>query len=103
MNGRTPTAKEKKWLNITKQIGCIVCILKGTIRPFQVDGAYTANHHINGCRKPDAHLNSIPLCDGHHQVGEYARHRNKKRFEAEYGTEAELLEATEKLVNATDV
>jgi len=91
MNGRKPDAEEVKWLRITK--------LKGYIRAFEVDGAYTANHHINGCRKPKAHLDSIPLCDGHHQHDKNARHVNKTRFEAEFGTEEELLEATKRLVN----
>ena len=98
MNGRKPTKKEECWLDITKRLGCIVCIESGFIQPFEVDPSFTSNHHIDGARKKDAHLNSIPLCAGHHQHGRNARHQNKRSFEAAFGKESELLEKTKRLV-----
>ena len=73
-------------------LGCIVCLEEGKYTP-------TAIHHIDGKTKPDAHLKTIPLCYYHHQGGEdcsayTSRHPYKARFEARYGTEAELLEKT---------
>lgn len=100
MQGRNPTAKEKVWMDHAVQVGCIACILVGKIQAFTVPVEYTSIHHIDGKTKPGAHRKSIPLCHGHHQRDENARHVNKTRFEMEFGTEAELLEATRLLVNS---
>ena len=73
------------------ELGCIVCLDLGHKTP-------AALHHIEGRTKPDAHLSTIPLCARHHQIpgeGYVSRHGDgKARFEAEYGTELELLEKT---------
>jgi hypothetical protein len=71
--------------------GCVVCE-----REFKVHTPPEI-HHIDGKTKPNAHLNSIPLCTKHHRGGEdseiyTARHPFKFRFEERYGTETELLE-----------
>jgi hypothetical protein len=101
MQGRTPTAKERKWMNAITQLGCIVCLLdRGVKSPTQI-------HHIDGKTKPDAHLNSIPLCYLHHQAGtdccEYvSRHPYKARFVARYGTEQHLLAETKRLLKWED-
>ena len=91
MQGRTPTAEEKRWLNITKELGCIVCITQRLAAPWETPPEYTANHHIDGAQKPGAHLLSIPLCPHHHQTGPNARHRNKTRFDENFGGEDYLL------------
>ena len=98
MNGRAPNKEEEVWLNRTKQIGCSPCIIAGRTKPFEVDGAYTANHHIDGQRKPGAHLLSFGCCAADHQHGAYSIHGNKKAFIDIYGTEVEVLEFTKKLV-----
>jgi len=62
-------------------------------------------HHPEGKTKPGAHAMAFPLCPNHHRnpgEGYETRHGNKARFEAEYGTETELLEATRKLVKIMD-
>lgn len=94
MNGRTPTAEEKAWLNEIRQLGCIACIMARQVEPWTTPEAYTATHHIDGARKPGAHFFTLPLCDPHHQTGPDARHVNKRRFEAKFGTELYLLGCT---------
>jgi hypothetical protein len=91
VNGRTPTAEERQWLNDSKELGCIVCITQRLVAPWETPPEYTANHHIDGARKPGAHLLSIPLCANHHQHDETARHVNKRVFVEKYGTELYLL------------
>jgi hypothetical protein len=96
--GRTPTKVEKKWMNdICEYVGCIVCRLyQHPYTPCEV-------HHIGGKTKPNAHLNSIPLCPYHHRIpsntGEWvSRADGKKAFEEAYGEEEWLLEATKQLL-----
>jgi len=97
MKGRTPTVKEKKWMDDITQIGCVVCRLE--METF----SFAEVHHLDGKVKPDAHLNSIPLCFYHHRGGQdnemyTARHPFKKRFIDRYGTEEWLLDATQQMV-----
>lgn len=92
------TKAESQWMAKISEFGCIVCYYRGVKnrRPAAV-------HHIleNGRRK--GHLYTIPLCDpGHHKnppKGHVARHPDKARFEAKYGTEENLLQLTRELVN----
>jgi hypothetical protein len=46
------------------------------------------------------YLQAIPLCPQHHLHGSYgvALHAGQKQFEANYGTELELLEHTTKIL-----
>lgn len=98
MKGRTPTKKEKQWLNKIGELGCIVCrIHHGVFSP-------ASPHHIEGRVKPGAHFKTIPLCFNHHQADdsypEYESvHGNKYLFEERYGTQWELLEKTKEIVN----
>jgi len=97
LSGRPPTKAEKEWLDAICQLGCIVCVKDmETYSP-------ASPHHIAGKIKPDAHFYTIPLCFPHHQGNKdtpvyTSRHYYKARFEARYGTERELLEATRKMV-----
>ena len=94
----TPTKAEKEWMDAIAYFGCIVCHLAGH------PGTPASVHHIlSGGRRID-HLHTIPLCRGHHQYperdsGKIARHPNRAAFEAAYGTEAELLAKTKRLVS----
>ena len=95
----TPTKAEAEWMHHVSELGCIVCLNQGHKTPCAV-------HHIlrGGIRM--GHMYTIGLCDpGHHQnaglqpgSGKISRHPNKARFEAEYGTELELLEQTRELL-----
>ena len=91
------TKAEKKWMDAITQIGCIVCHLQG------YPGTPAIVHHILKNGRRQSHLQTIPLCPGHHQNGTHgkiSRHPNKARFEAAYGTEDYLLQKTKEFVNA---
>ena len=82
--------------DLLSQLGCIVCVReRGIFTPPEI-------HHING-RTGNGNQETIGLCYFHHREGsdcqEYtSRHPYKARFEIRHGTEAELLEATNKLL-----
>jgi hypothetical protein len=87
---RTPTVEERAWMDFITSVGCIACLLDGH------PGVPGAVHHILRGGRRIGHLHTINLCQpGHHmdgqQRGMVSRHPFKARFEARYGTEAELL------------
>ena len=88
--------EDKTRFDLLSQLGCIVCAReRGIFTPPEI-------HHING-RTGNGNQETIGLCYFHHREGsdcqEYtSRHPYKARFIARYGTEAELLEATNKLL-----
>jgi hypothetical protein len=88
---------EKKHYDKLSQIGCIVCHRLGF--------GYTMPHihHIRhgvGMAQRSHYLMAIPLCPLHHTNGGYgvALHAGQKTFEANFGTESELLEHTTKFL-----
>jgi len=88
MNGTTPTKDEKALWSRIAALGCIACRKDGW-RNLEV-----SIHHIDGRTKPGAHRKVLPLCYQHHQSGNPdapSVHPWKARFEARYGTQAELL------------
>lgn len=97
MKGRTPNKEEKEHMQAMRQLGCIACIVKGRIAPYEVPEEYTAIHHIEGKTKPNAHMLTIGLCPDDHQYGECAVHGKKKKFIEQYGTEYELLDLAKEL------
>ena len=91
VKGRNPNAKEKRHMDSVSQLGCIVCLNKG------FNNTAVEIHHIHGKTKENAHFNVLPLCFDHHRGGKnvepvISRHPWKKRFETAYGTEQELLD-----------
>lgn len=94
MKGRNPTAAEKRHITKVGQLPCIVCILQG------LGETPAAIHHVEGKTKPGVHFLVLPLCSLHHQNGGYgvALHAGKKEFERRYGTEYELLEKVNELI-----
>ena len=97
VKGRNPNAKEKRQMDAVSQIGCIVCLNKG------FPNHAVEIHHVYGKTKLDAHMHILPLCFDHHRGGKDAepiisRHPWKKRFEKAYGTEQELLDQVNGIV-----
>ena len=87
---------DKARYDAISQLGCICCLRE--------KGIYSSPeiHHING-RTGNGNQETIGLCYYHHRAGNdceayTSRHPYKTRFEARYGTEAELLEDTNKLL-----
>lgn len=84
-----PNRAEKLFHDLLASVvGCIACRIDGIVNH------YVSIHHIDGRTKPGAHMRALPLCAPHHQTGGEdapAIHPWKRRFEAKYGTQAELL------------
>ncbi len=89
---RAVTSVEKlTWDRLANEIGCVACMKDGNFNP------HVSIHHVDGRTKPGCHQLVLPLCSGHHQDGTgedkslIAVHPWKARFEARYGTQAELM------------
>lgn len=96
MKGRTPTADESRHMKRVRELGCIACRNMGIETPEE----YTCIHHTDGKTKKGAHFKVLPLCDHHHsRYHKTGFHNNPTRWEAEHGTEEELLAQVESLLN----
>lgn len=98
---KTKTEAEKTHLNRVAQLGCIVCnnLMMGRT-PAEI-------HHLRdgqGVSQRSNHFRVIPLCPTHHRTGGYgvAFHAGEKAFEEKYGTELELLEQVNSLLELLD-
>ena len=100
MNGITPNKAMKKRHDLMREIGCILCLREGQRTPPEI-------HHISGCKTQDDHANTLALCYWHHMADQQnppevrytSRHPNKAAFERRYGTEQELLEYQNRLID----
>lgn len=83
MANKTATTAEKAHLSRVAALGCMVCRM-----PAQVHHCGT---HLGGGRD---HMRVIPLCVTHHTNGGYgvAIHAGKAKWQKTYGTEQELLD-----------
>lgn len=91
----------KRWMADVANLGCVACRNHGYGEtPAEV-------HHIRdgvgrGQRADDTE--TIPLCPAHHRGTAHpivpSIHRDKRRFEREFGTERELLAQTVREVEA---
>lgn len=76
------------WMGLVAQVPCVVCAQMGHESPSVV-------HHLRdgnlGKRESD-HL-TIALCPEHH-VGNYSIHKDRDRFERQFGSEIRLLADT---------
>ena len=99
--GRNANKAERERFDKLYELGCIVCRNEG--KGF----VPTAVHHIDGQSKKGAHLKTIPLCGRHHQIKDNQKPKRwisihgdgKKPFEQRYGTQYELLEQVNNLIN----
>lgn len=91
------TKAEKEHMSKVAEMGCIVCVNLGLGEtPAEI-------HHIgNGTMAKRApNLDVIPLCFRHHRGGNNgeAVHAGRKSFEANFGTEQELLKQVNRWLN----
>lgn len=78
-------------------LGCVACRRAGFY-----DSPAEAHHIGNGTMgKRASNYEVIPLCPTHHRLGAHgvAVHAGRKTWEANYGTERNLLEYTKGLLN----
>ena len=83
-------------MDIVSQLGCIVCRNQGRLDvPCEI-------HHTDGKTKKDSHFKVLPLCFEHHRMGSdkepISRHPYKARFVKAYGTEQDLLNQVDELL-----
>ena len=100
MNGITPNKANKRRFEIIREIGCIICKMElGVFSP-------CTWHHIDGQKNQEKHKLTIGLCEKHHDADQkypksqdyVSRHPNKRVFERRYGSEQELLEYQNRLI-----
>jgi len=75
--------------NALSSFGCVACRSNDGFWEALADRPPANIHHIQGGKRKWWYV--IPLCPDHHQHGEEAIHRNKKKFRAVYGDERELF------------
>lgn len=83
---------ERLHLQKLTDLGCIICKMPAEI------------HHLRngmGMGQRNNHFNTLPLCPTHHRTGGFgiALHAGQKTWEKNFGTERELLEKTQCLLN----
>lgn len=92
------TKEEQQHLDHVQSLGCIACRINGMYSPAEI-------HHVLDGGRRIGHSHVIPLCFPHHRGGGdglsavVSRHPYKKRFEAAYGTEQQLLDRVEELLH----
>ena len=92
--GDDRTPEEKAYHEWQATQGCVVCQLFGERQTSRT----TIHHWImgRGGSRRTPHMETIPLCDGHHQgmfdTSKTAIHREPDAFKAKYGTDKELSE-----------
>lgn len=99
----TPKQRKKRFAALA-QIGCIVCRNEGLgDTPAEI-------HHLKGYQyssmgKRASDQVSIPLCPIHHRHGGHGQvgyHQSPDRFESRYGTQAELLDQVNGIIDSMD-
>lgn len=98
MKGKAANNQEKAWMSAICELGCICCRNElGIFSP-------AMPHHLEGKTKEGAHYKTIPLCFQHHQSGKndaqcVSVHPYKAQFEKRYGSQEDLLQQVQELVN----
>lgn len=87
MTRKQANAKEKKHLDAVSQLPCLVC---GAV-PVEL------HHTVRLAKKKRDHMEVLPLCVFHHR-GVFSIHMARKSFRAQYGTEEELLQQVERML-----
>jgi hypothetical protein len=83
------TKAEKLYLSKVAELGCMICK-----RPAEIHHIRTGQGHMRA-----KHDQVIPLCHEHHRTGGYgvAIHAGIKGWEANFGSEIEMLEKVKKM------
>ena len=87
------TKAEKQHMDRVASLGCIICKKQGNdLSPAEL-------HHIRdvtitGIGQRANNFQVIPLCVAHHRIGEESFHYSKKKFNAKWGSQKDLLVET---------
>lgn len=88
---RAVSAEDKALWDCLAALGCVACMKDGHYNP------HVSIHHVDGRTKEGCHQRVLALCAPHHQKDDtdpmrrISVHGNKARFEARYGSQAELM------------
>jgi hypothetical protein len=96
---RKANKAERDHMGRVAAMGCIVCEdISGSI------GTPANVHHIGNQVVRASHFDTIPLCPHHHQWGGHgeAVHAGRKTWEANFGTERDLLARVKKRIGHGD-
>lgn len=91
------TLAEKRHMAAVARLGCIVCRRLGYgPTPAEI-------HHprsLAGMGQKASHFDALPICHLHHRTGGHgvALHAGQRTWEANFGTEAELLEKVREIL-----
>ena len=82
---KRPNAAAKQHMERVASLGCIIC-----------QGEAEVHHllHQKGMGRRNSHFETIPLCFPHHRGEDGIHTIGRRKWEARYGTELELLERT---------
>lgn len=97
MAKKRPNKAERQHMDRVAALGCIACMALGyldspaEIHPTRCDA---------GGAQRSAHTSVLPLCPTHHRIGGpgVALHAGQKTWEAKFGTETELLNQVDELL-----
>ena len=85
---KSKTKAEKMHMNKVASLGCIACFSMG------YEDSPAEIHHTRsraGAGQRSSHYDVIPLCARHHRIDKNAIHQSKVNFEADFGSEEDLL------------
>lgn len=87
------TKAEQVHMSAVQALGCICCRQEGVYSPAEL------HHPLSGGRRM-GHMHVIPLCATHHRAGieGVSRHPYRVAWEARYGTEAQLLQQVDEML-----
>jgi hypothetical protein len=91
------TKAERKHYSDLVQLGCIACIVKSF--GYSIPEIHHARVGV-GMGQKNHYTKAIGLCPPHHRTGGHgvAIHAGQETWEANFGTETELLEKTNQLL-----
>lgn len=92
MGRKTKTKAERDYMGVAASLGCFICGMPAEI------------HHKTGAGMglKASNYDIIPLCHVHHRTGGHgvAVHAGTKTWEANYGTQDEMIKRVRELVEA---
>lgn len=91
------TREDREYIDEAMGLGCIPCLIRGYRTP--ADHWNHARHGV-GMGQRSAHQDGWPTCRWHHLDGPMgeAYHAGTRAFRAKYGSDADLIALTRKLV-----
>lgn len=89
-------AEQKYHDDLCNIVGCIICRLF-----LDIFNTHVSIHHCDGRTKTGCQMKVLPLCGAHHQTGGegVAIHPYKKTWERLYGTQYELRNKCDEILN----